>query len=420
MLTRTSVIGVAIFTFVGCKGDNGNQSMDFSAGSGDDLSAGGGGGGGGNGMVMGHALILHGPSTVMRSRPFGGARPQLPQAQAGHWALSPNQARVTVVSLTFQGTAAGDVQMATLSNCTPTYVRDQPALTSVLDCPFTIPAGTYAGMGIGVSTTFDVTVNDTVNGFYSDPAAPSKLSTTAPAGGAQSVSITVQGPGGTGNVLTQQTYFSHPITVTASGSVGGDDGGTLPGVTVDITEDLVHTLFADVAGNGTASFALSTPMPPVQMVASIEGAGHVAFYSQTGTAVSALMPGPTDDESSSVRVFYDGTGAASYLFHPTVGPSSAWNANPANSPGAGGMFRAGGYLGVDPTGTLCWAVPQDYTYATYNQLCELQTVSTVGATTTLRCQTMSSVPPPTSGDTYASGCPAITPTMTVPLTLVAN
>jgi hypothetical protein len=50
----------------------------------------------------------------------------------------------------------------------------------------------------------------------------------------------------------------------------------------------------------------------------------------------------------------------------------------------------------------------------------MQTVTTIGGTTTLRCQTVTTAPAPTSGDTYASGCPTITPTSSVVLTLVAK
>ncbi|HEY2745815.1 MAG TPA: hypothetical protein VGL86_14365 [Polyangia bacterium] len=417
--TRWSVLTVAI-AFFGCSGgDHGDGMMDLAAGNGADLgSGGGGGGGGGSGMVMGHARILHGPSTVMHARPFRGAGAPQPRITDGHWALSPDQTKVTVVSLSFAGDQAGVVQQVNLTNCTPTYMRDQPALSTVLDCPFQIAAGTYVSMGIGISTTFEVLISDATNGFYTDPNAATKLSSTAPAGGAQFVSVTVPGPGGSGTVLSQQTYFTHPIAVTASGSVGDDDGGTTPGINVDIVEDMVHTVFANVS-SGVASFDLSLPFPPVQLMASIEGAGRVAFYSETGTAGAALMPGPTDDESTSVRLFYDGTGAASSLWHPTVGPSSAWNANPANSP-LSGTSRAGGYLGIDASGTLCWAIPQDYSYQTYVGICEMKVASSIGATTSLQCQTTSTVPPPTSGDTYASGCPTITATTTTTLTLVAQ
>ena len=47
-------------------------------------------------------------------------------------------------------------------------------------------------------------------------------------------------------------------------------------------------------------------------------------------------------------------------------------------------------------------------------------MATVGQTTTLSCQHMTTVPAPLSGDTYASGCPAITPDEQRTLTLVAN
>jgi len=173
-----------------------------------------------------------------------------------------------------------------------------------------------------------------------------------------------------------------------------------------------------VAG-GTASFDTSLPLPAVQLVPSVSGAGKVEFYSPTGTALDALMPGPTDDESGSVRVFYASPGQPSYVFSPVPGPSQAWNVSPASSPANDG-FRAGGYLGLDASGTLCWALPTDYTYAQYSELCEMPVVATVGSTTTLSCQHLSSVPPPVSGDTYASGCPPITPDEQRSLTLVAN
>jgi len=62
----------------------------------------------------------------------------------------------------------------------------------------------------------------------------------------------------------------------------------------------------------------------------------------------------------------------------------------------------------------------DYTYGQYAELCEMQRVDTLGASTTLRCQHLTTVPAPTSGDTYASGCPAITPDDQHGLTLVAR
>ncbi len=303
-----------------------------------------------------HARILHGPSEVVAATSAGGPSPAVVPAD-GHWALSPEQSRVTLTSLAFQG-ADGNVATADLTGCVPTYVRDSAALSPIL---------------------------------------------------AQFASFVVPGPGGQGDVLTAQTFFTSPLVVAAGGSVS-----------LDIVEDMIHTVFANVTGGG-ASFDTSLPLPAVQLVPSVSGAGRVEFYSPTGTALDALMPGPTDDESGSVRVFYANPPQPSYVFSPVPGPSQAWNVSPGTSPvDPSGGFRAGGYLGLDANGVLCWALPTDYTYAQYSELCEMPIVTTVGASTTLSCQHLTSVPPPVSGDTYASGCPPITPDEQRTLTLVAR
>src|SRR5262245_44519906 len=375
------------------------------------LSRGGGGGTTtttlpGGGVASGHAHILHGPTPTS---PAPGLTPFTASVPAdGHWALSPDQGHVTLVNLAFQS-ADGNVQSADLTSCVASYVRDSPSLAQLLDCPFQIPSGTYIGLGVGMLTTFEVQITDGVNGFYTDPASAGGLVTSPPAGTPGFASFTVPGPGGTGTVLSAQTFFTTPVVIDA----GAD-------VTVDIVEDMIHTVFANVS-SGVPSFDISLPLPAVQLVPSLAGAGKVEFYSPTGTALDTLMPGPSDDESGSVRVFYASPGEASYVFSPVPGPSQAWNVSPATSPvNPGNGSRAGGYLGLDSGGTLCWALPSDYTYASYVELCEMQVVATVGQTTTLSCQHMTSVPTPVSGDTYASGCPPITPDDHRTFTLVAN
>ena len=360
----------------------------------------------GGGVASGHAHILHGPTP---SSPAPGLTPFTASVPAdGHWALSPDQGHVTLVNLAFQS-ADGSVQSADLTSCVASYVRDSPSLAQLLDCPFQVPSGTYIGLGVGMLTTFEVQIDDSLNGFYTDPASPAGLVTSPPAGTPGFASFTVPGPGGTGTVLSAQTFFTTPVVVDAGAAV-----------TVDIVEDMIHTVFANVS-SGVPSFDISLPLPAVQLVPSLAGAGKVEFYSPTGTALDTLMPGPTDDESGSVRVFYASPGEASYVFSPVPGPSQAWNVSPATSPvNTANGFRAGGYLGLDSGGTLCWALPSDYTYATYVELCEMPVVATVGQTTTLSCQHMTSVPAPVSGDTYASGCPTITPDEQRTLTLVAN
>jgi hypothetical protein len=64
-------------------------------------------------------------------------------------------------------------------------------------------------------------------------------------------------------------------------------------------------------------------------------------------------------------------------------------------------------------------MPADTTYATYTRVCRMAIV-TAGNSTTIECQTGSTAPAPTSGDTYASGCPAITPNETLNVTLIAQ
>jgi len=354
-----------------------------------------------------HARILHGPSDAATAMLGGFASASAIPAD-GHWALSPDQSRATLTSLAFQG-SDGNVTTADLTGCVPTYVRDAAALTSILDCPFDVPPGTYVGVGVGVRTTFDVMLTDAANGFFTDPASPTGLSTTAPAAGPQFASFVVPGPGGQGDVLTSQTFFTTPLVVSAGGTV-----------TLEIVEDMIHTLFANVSG-GTASFDTSLPLPAVQLIPSVAGAGRVEFYSPTGTALDALMPGPTDDESGSVRVFYADASQPSYLFSPVPGPSQAWNVSPASSPvNPANGFRAGGYLGLDASGVLCWALPADYTYAEYSAICRMPVATAVGDSTTLSCQHVTNVPAPVSGDTYASGCPTIIPDVQRTLTLVAR
>src|SRR5207245_2307569 len=125
------------------------------------------------------------------------------------------------------------------------------------------------GRSQGVRATFEVLLDDAANGFCTDPGSATGLSASAPAGGAQFASFVVPGPGGQGNVLTAQTFFTSPLVVAAGGSV-----------TLDIVEDMIHTVFANVTG-GVAWFDTSLPLPAVQLVPSVSGAGRVEFYSPT-------------------------------------------------------------------------------------------------------------------------------------------
>jgi hypothetical protein len=119
-----------------------------------------------------------------------------------------------------------------------------------------------------------------------------------------------------------------------------------------------------------------------------------------------------------VRLFYAPPPQPTFVWHVVNGPSESFAANPAKYTGSG--FKPGGYLGLDSSGTACWALPTDFNWTSYSQLCAMKVPTNVGDTTTLKCQHISSVPAPASGDTYASGCPTIAPDSTATLTLVGR
>ena len=264
-----------------------------------------------------------------------------------------------------------------------------------------------------MAATAQVLINDAANGLYTDPSSPTGLSTTPPAGGAQFVSLTVPATPSGSNVNTITTALAAPFIV----GTGLPDGGSAV-IELNIVEDMIHTVFVNVNGT-SAQFDTSLPLPPVSLLPSVAGPGRVEYYAPSGTAKNVSLPlATTGNETGSVRVFYAPPPQPSFLWQVVLGPSESFAANPARF--SGDKFKPGGYLGIDASGTACWALPTDFTWTTYSQLCEMKVPANVGDTTTLRCQHMMSVPAPASGDTYASGCPAITPDVTETVTLVAR
>ena len=139
-----------------------------------------GGGGNGNGvppvqppngepLVSGTIQILNGPTLSP------GALGKAVQPATSHpltdgdWLVSPNQGRVTFSFIEF--IAEATTERVTLSDCIVTYDRAAASLSELLTCPFEVPAGTYVGLNISFLSTFDVLIDDTTNGIYSDPEA---------------------------------------------------------------------------------------------------------------------------------------------------------------------------------------------------------------------------------------------------------
>lgn len=365
--------------------------------------------------ISGRALVLNGPSvrapSVNALRIHGSGSVMSPPD--GRWTISPDQARFTILSLSFMSASDGGKPI-TLSNCNVTYVRASPTLSQFLDCPFEVPSGTYVGVGVTINSSFSILIDDAEVGFFSDPAAPTRLSTTAPAGGAQFVTFTT--PQAT---VSNQVLFAQPLVV--------DSAKAKSGLTIGLVLDALHTVFVNVKG-GIATLDETLLWAPVTVIPFVGSPGRAEFYTATATARSAPLGGPSAVDLNSVRVYRDATGLPIYLSSVTSTlpplvqnglPASAWNASPGSSSSSGGSLRPGGYLGQDASGTLCWAVPTDYTYGTYVQVRSIRPQSTIGSTTTLTIQQNPNVPAPVSGDTYASGCPALTGQQST-LTLVAK
>jgi hypothetical protein len=359
------------------------------------------------------AHIVRGASTTSSAALRAGtAKNQL--GADGHWFLSPDEVQVTVKRIELVDTSGHSTQVQ-FDSCAPTFHGNAAELSSVLDCPFTLTqAGTFIGVNLTVDATAKVLIDDATNGIFTDPSSPTGLSRTAPTGGAQLVSMTAsQSTDG----LTSELLLSQPLVVTDQEA----DAGVAP--TITVLADTIHTVFANISGS-SATFDTSLPQPPVALVATADaidsGQGSVEYYAPSGTAGNVTMPlASTGNETGSLRVFYTAPNQPALVWHVVPGPSEAWAASPASSAGTG-SFKTGGYLGLDSTGTLCWALPTDFSYQTYSRLCRMQVPAAVGDTTTIECQSMSAVPAPVSGDTYASGCPSITPDSSTTVTLVAR
>jgi hypothetical protein len=359
------------------------------------------------------AHVLKGSTPGVGAIPAGASATARAVAPAsGLWAISPNQASITINSIAFiqaDGTPSTDSLGTT---CVVSYNRSTASLTKLLDCPFVIDPGTYVALDVGIKNSFDVLIDDQINNIYTDPSSSTKLSTTRPAGGGQMVNYSVTLSADQKGELHQRIYLNAPVTI--------DSGATLP--SLSLVADMIHTVFV-TASASSMTFWTDLPLPGVFVIPSLDGAGRVEYYTASGTALNALMPGATNNDASSVRVFYASPPQPAYIISPVVGPSSAQAANPAKSAVLSELgYRAGGYAGLDASGVLCWALPTSFNYQTYAYLRRMQSVSTIGASTTLQTLNLNggTATPPTSGDTYASGCPSFTPTSQLTVVLVAK
>ncbi len=327
---------------------------------------------------------------------------------SGNWYVSPDKIKIKLTRINFAGATQQDSTDADLVDCVVTYDRAAATLAPLLDCPFSIGPGTYTSMNLFVDPTSEVLISDATNGLYTDPSAPTKLSSTAPADGAAFVPVTA-----TLGTAFQQ-FFSTPLVVTDQP------------VSLSVVIDAVQTVQLTSSGGTPPTFGTYFP---AYVFPSIGGVGKPQYYTSSGTA-------DTYDDSTVlaniIRVYYEPNGAPTYsLFQQRgmslmgcadgaygIGAHAADNrTTPVNNDGS----RPGGWLGLDSTNTMCWVYAGDQAFSTYSNYLTMGKVPNIGDSTTLRCAQTTSPTPPSSGSTYASGCPPMTNQfVAVPMTLVAD
>ena len=179
----------------------------------------------------------------------------------GQWYLSPDKMILTVTSIQLQGGPMAPVAV----NCSLTYDRFQPGLTPLADCPFAATAGTYSGLILGISPTYQVLINDSVNGFYSTSAG---IVTAPPAGGAQYLTVTTNSFSGIASAFPAPVDVSASAPPTLSVVVNG-----LQFFRVQVSGGAVSLGWPDVGD--------TDPKRP-DMTVSVNALAKVAFYSNQG------------------------------------------------------------------------------------------------------------------------------------------
>ena len=317
----------------------------------------------------------------------------------GQWYLSPDQMILTVTSIQLQGGSMDPVAV----NCPLTYDRSQPGLTKLSDCSFAATAGTYSGLNLGISSTYQVLINDSVNGFYS---TSSGIVTSSPAGGAQYLTVITNSFSG---IASQ---FPAPIDVSSSAPpklsvvVNG-----LQFFRVQVSSGAVSLGWPDVGD--------TDPRRP-DMTVSVDALANVAFYSNQGiNSAGAICTGgacapPPLQGVIAAYVFYSSTNVSTWI-------QLVLNGTPSGCPiGASGAFNGRGYLGLDTTNTLGWALPTDNSFSSYGTEFNMAQVTMLSGSTTLNCKQISTDPAPAGGN-FSSGAPVISsPDYTAGFVLVAN
>ena len=339
-----------------------------------------------------------GHPAALRAVP-AGALPLNAVPKDGQWYLSPDKMILTVTSIYLQGGAMAPVAV----DCALTYDRSQPGLTKLSDCPFAVPAGQYSGLNLAISPTYQVLIDDPVDGFYS---TSSGIVTSSPAGGAQYLTVTTQSFSG---IASQ---FPAPVDVSASAPP-----------TLSVVVNGLQFFRVQVSGGavslGWPDVGDTDPKRP-DMTVSVDALAKVAFYSNQGIdSAGAICTGgactpPPLQGIIAAYVFYSSANVPTWI-------QLVLNGAPGGCPiVTSGAFNGRGYLGLDAANTLGWALPTDNSFSSYSSEFNMPQVDTLGGGTTLKCKAISQDPAP-AGGSFSSGAPAIpSPDYSAGFVLVAN
>lgn len=374
------------------------------------------------GMASGTARIVHGPGSAQSVM---GRVQGIAAATDGEWRLSPDSGQAKVLAISFTSATQGHSWEASFGDdCVPTYDRADEALSPMLDCSFEVPEGSYVGIGLAMSKTVQVRIDDPTNGIFTDLESPTKLSAAEPIGGAHLVDVT---PPIDQEALRFGYALTEPLVIEA-----GDT------VTLTVVADMTHTVYA-VAEAGVMRFEDRFSYAPMYLFATVGTVGATGYYASVATAenynrstLGSEAGGPKGE--TSLRLFYGADSQPAYIFldhfagnsggdacHSSSSMGGAAAADPATSPAQNEAGdRAGGYLGRDVDGTVCWAFGTNTRWESYDSFFSIPDTDTIGTTTTLSCEQIAAATVPTAGSTYASGCPAITANVTAGVTLLAN
>jgi hypothetical protein len=296
-----------------------------------------------------------------------------------------------------------------MTDCAIDFDVAQPGLAQTLSCPFTVPADTYVSVGVQWGSSFDLLIDDPVDNIYTDPSAPTLVTSTPPVGSAQA--ITVPNPAGLdGTMGIQVTPLATPLVADGSSDVTVSIVlSALQAFQVNVN---AGTVTLGVDGKGSAGFCDS--------VSSVGNPAAIAYYVNPaiGTPYSYNPSVLGAANPASIGVLY-GEGMVAtdlaILFNGSPGATCGPFDQDFVFAGSGG-----GYLGVDGSGVIGWAGVETGPSLTYTALMDMQQVSTLGATTTFNCQS-TAVDPMPPGGAFTTAPPAITaPTFTSSMVLVAH